>query len=72
MISFIVVQSILRAARESGEVSDEELDMGMLKLVTRALIALVVFLVISILFDPQFCFRREFMELLNTVKNLDI
>lgn len=72
MIPFIIIENMLRAARESGKVSDEELNEGMLKLVTRALIALVVFLVISILFDPQFCFRREFMELLNTVKNLDI
>lgn len=72
MITLLLAQKIVEAARESGTVTEEELDAAAFKLVAYMLIALVVFFLVMVLTDPQFCFRHDIQEFIKTVKNLDI
>jgi hypothetical protein len=72
MITLLMMQAVMRAARESGKVTEEELDASAIKLVKWAVITLLVIGVFWIFTDPQFCFRREILDFINTVKNLDI
>lgn len=70
MITLLLAQKIVEAARESGTVTEEELDAAAFKLVAYMLIALVVFFLVMVLTDPQFCFRHDIQEFIKTVKNL--
>ena len=72
MITLLLAQKIVEAVRESGTVTEEELDAAAFKLVAYMLIALVVFFLVMVLTDPQFCFRHDIQEFIKTVKNLDI
>lgn len=70
MIPFFLVESILRVAREFGAVNDQELDAAVTKLILWTLGILGCILLFWILTDPQFCFRRQFLELWDTIVNL--
>jgi hypothetical protein len=70
MIPFFLVESILRVARESGAVNNRELSNAAIKLVLWTLGILGCFLLVMILTDPQFCFRRQFLELWDTIIKL--
>ena len=70
MITLLLAQKIVEAARESDTVTEEELAAAAFKLVTYLLIALVVFFLVMVLTDPQFCFRHDIQEFIKTVKNL--
>lgn len=70
MITLLLAQKIVEATRESGTVTEEELDAAAFKLVAYMLIALVVFFLVMVLTDPQFCFRHDIQEFIKTVKNL--
>ena len=72
MITLLMMQAVLRAARESGEVTEEELNDSVFNLVKWMLITFLVIGVFWVFTDPQFCFRREILGFINTVKNLDI
>ena len=72
MITLVLAQKIVEAARGSGTVTEEELDAAAFKMVAHLLIALVVFFLVMVLNDPQFCFRHDIQEFIKTVKNLDI
>ena len=72
MITLLMMQAVLRAARESGEVTEEELNDSVFNLVKWMLIIFLVIGVFWVFTDPQFCFRREILGFINTVKNLDI
>ena len=70
MITLLLAQKIVEAARESGTVTEEELDAAAFKMVAYLLIALVVFFLVMVFTDPQFCFRHDTQEFIKTVKNL--
>ena len=70
MIPFFLVESILRVARESGAVNNRELDDAAIKLVLWTLGILGCLLLVMILTDPQFCFRRQFLKLWDTIIKL--
>jgi membrane-associated protease RseP (regulator of RpoE activity) len=52
MITLLLAQKIVEAARESGTVTEEELDAYLL-------IVLLVFFLVMVFTDPQFCFRHD-------------
>jgi hypothetical protein len=70
MITLLLAQKIVEAARESDTVTEEELDTAAFKLVVYLLIALVVFFLVMVFTSPQFCFRHDIQEFIKTVKNL--
>lgn len=70
MITLLLAQKIVEAARESGTVTEEELDAAAFKLVAYLLIALVVFFLVMVFIDSQLCFRHDTQEFIKTVKNL--
>ena len=70
MIALLLAQKIVEAARESGTVTEEELDAAAFKMVLQLLIVLVVFFLVMVFIDPQFCFRHDIQEFIKTVKNL--
>ena len=70
MITLLLAQKIVEATRESGTVTEEELDAAAFKLVAYMLIALVVFFLVIVFTDPQLCFRHDIQEFIKTVKNL--
>ena len=72
MITLLLAQKIVEAARESGTVTEEELGTAALKLVGYTILALLVFFLVMVFTDPQFCFRHDIQEFIKTVKNLDI
>ena len=72
MITMLMMRAVIRAARESGEVTEEELNNLVFSLVKWMLIIFLVIGVFWVFTDPQFCFRREIIGIINTVKNLDI
>ncbi len=70
MITLLLAQKIVEAARESGTVTEEGLNAAVFKLVAYLLIALVVFFLVIVFTSPQFCFRHDIQEFIKTVKNL--
>lgn len=70
MITLLLAQKIVESARESGTVTEEELDAGALKFVGYMILSLLVFLLVMVFTDPQFCFRHDIQEFIKTVKNL--
>ena len=70
MITLLLTQKIVEAAKESSTVTEEELDAAAFKLVAYLLIALVAFFLVMVFADPQFCFRHDTQEFIKTVKNL--
>lgn len=70
MIPFFLVESILRVARESGAVNNRELSDAAIKLVLWTLGILGCIILVMILTDPQFCFRRQFLELWDIIIKL--
>ena len=70
MIPFLIVETMLTAARESGTVTDDDIGRAVLKLIAWVLGILVLCLLVWVFTDPQFCFRRQFIELWQTIINL--
>lgn len=73
MIPLLLIEAILIAARGSGEDNDQliiELNEFVLKLIAWVLGILVLCLLVWVFTDPQFCFRRQFIELWQTIINL--
>lgn len=70
MIPFLIIETMLTAARESGTVTDDDIDRAVLKVIAWVLGILVLCLLVWVFTDPQFCFRRQFIELWQTIINL--
>ena len=70
MIPFLIIETMLTAARESGTVTDDDIDRAVLKVIACVLGILVLCLLVWVFTDPQFCFRRQFIELWQTIINL--
>ena len=70
MIQFLLIECILRAARESGKDGEKviiELEEATLKVIAWVLGFLFLCLLVWVFTDPQFCFRRQFIELWDTI-----
>ena len=70
MIQFLLIECILRAARESGKDGEKviiELDEFTLKLVGWVLVFLLLALLVWVFTDPQFCFRRQLQDVWDTI-----
>jgi len=59
MIAHLVTQMLIRNARESGAVTDEELSSSVINLIKWILIIALVALVVWMFTDPQFCLRND-------------
>ena len=73
MIPLLLIETILIAARESGKDNDQliiELNEFTFKVIAWVVGILVFCLLVWVFTDPQFCFRRQFIELWQTIINL--
>lgn len=70
MIPFLIIETMLTAARESGTVTDDDIGRAVLKVISWVLGILVLCLLVWVFTDPQFCFRRQFIGLWQTIINL--
>ena len=59
MIAHLVTQMLIRNARESGAVTDEELSSSVINLIKWILIIALIALVVWMFTDPQFCLRND-------------
>lgn len=73
MIPLLLIETILIAARGSSKDTEEliiELNEFTFKLIAWIVGILVFCLLVWVFTDPQFCFRRQFIELWETIINL--